>query len=163
MLEIERKYLVNEQELSKAVILEDVLSYDIQQAYLSTGDTEIRVRRAEKGPAGYECYMTIKSKGDLVREEIEFDIPYSRYRQIIDAKVYKGNIIDKRRYKIYLGFGLIAELDIFKGLLDGLMVVEVEFPPGEQAKHFVAPAWFGEEITYNAAYKNKNLIMRGEC
>ena len=41
------------------------------------------------------------------------------------------------------------------------MIVEVEFKSLEDANKFIIPAWFGEEVTNNDKYKNKNLIFRG--
>ena len=32
-----------------------------------------------------------------------------------------------------------------------------EFPNKEKANSFEVPSWFGEEITYDKSYKNKNL------
>lgn len=69
----------------------------------------------------------------------------------------QGKLIEKNRYDIPLYDGLIAELDIYHGDLEGLIIVETEFKTEEQADSFIVPDWFGEEITENKRYKNKNL------
>lgn len=52
---------------------------------------------------------------------------------------------------------LIAEIDVFHGRLDGLILIEVEFPDEETALHFIPPTWFGREVTFDKAYHNSNL------
>lgn len=158
-MEIEKKFLVDEDILLSQIILNNYNREDIKQAYISTDDTEVRIRKIENVYCEYKCFMTIKSKGDLVREEVEFEIPYSKYRDLIGCKMYKGNIIEKIRYKIPLENELVAELDVYGGQLFGLISVEVEFKNKEDANNFIPPRWFGEEVTKNKKYKNKNLAM----
>ena len=50
-----------------------------------------------------------------------------------------------------------AELDIFKGRLEGLVMVEVEFGSEAEAEAFVPPAWFGVEVTADPRYRNSYL------
>jgi len=54
-----------------------------------------------------------------------------------------------------LSNGLVAEIDTFEDR--ALLLVEVEFTRVEQAGEFVAPAWFGRDVTDDPAYKNRNL------
>lgn len=158
-MEIEKKFLLSEDALLSQINLNDYDRYDIEQAYISTEDNEVRIRKIENNYSEYKCYMTIKSKGDLTREEVEFEIPYAKYRDLIGRKMYKGSVINKFRYKIPLEKNLIAELDVYRKQLVGLIVVEVEFETEEEAKLFQKPNWFGEEITNNKKYKNKNLAI----
>jgi len=161
-MEIEKKFLVDESKLLDAIKLNDCERYEIEQAYVSIEDTEVRIRKIEYNYGNYQCFMTIKSSGDLVRNEVEFDIPYAKYRELIGYKMYKGNIIDKLRYHIQLENNLIAELDIYGKELFGLLVVEVEFKTEEDAKIFQKPNWFGEDVTNDKKYKNKNLALKKE-
>ena len=55
---------------------------------------------------------------------------------------------------------LTAELDIFSGDLEGLVILEVEFPSVGDAVAFEPPAWFGKEVTNDPAYHN-SVISRG--
>lgn len=48
-------------------------------------------------------------------------------------------------------------MDIYNDDLDGLVTVETEFSSEEQAEAFVKPSWFGDDITEDKRYKNKNL------
>ncbi len=69
----------------------------------------------------------------------------------------QSDIIVKTRLFIPLDRGLTAELDVYHGKLDGLVVAEVEFPTEEAANLFEKPAWFGAEVTYDDRFRNKNL------
>lgn len=160
-MEIERKFLVHEEELLTSIVLSNYKSYDIQQAYIATDDVEVRIRKIEDSYANYKCFMTIKSKGGLARNEVEFEIPYGHYINLTKCNMYKGNIIEKLRYKIPLENNIIAELDIYDKDLFGLLTVEVEFKTEEEANSFIAPAWFGREVTNDKKYKNKNLALKG--
>ena len=68
-----------------------------------------------------------------------------------------GKLIIKKRYLIPYGKYTI-ELDVFEGALAPLKFAEVEFASIEEAERFVAPDWFGEDVTFEAKYKNSNLI-----
>ena len=52
------------------------------------------------------------------------------------------------------------ELDVFEGELAPLILAEVEFPSEEEANSFVAPEWFGEDVTYSNKYHNSNLSKK---
>lgn len=158
-MEIEKKFLVNDDILMERINLNEQDRIEIDQAYISVEGTEVRVRKIEDA-CEYKCYMTLKSNGNLIRKEVEFEIPYIRYRDIIGNKLYTGHIIEKLRYKIPLENGLIAELDVYGGRHFGLVVVEVEFKNEEEANNFQKPDWFGEEVTENENYKNKNLSTK---
>lgn len=158
-MEIERKFLIEEDNLLNAVNLNKYERYELEQAYISTEDNEVRIRKIEYTYGDYKCFMTIKSKGSLSRQEVEFEIPYIKYRNLIGNKMYKGNIIEKLRYKIPLENGLVAELDVYGNKLFGLIVAEVEFKTIDDASNFIKPNWFGREITNDSKYKNKNLAL----
>ncbi len=68
----------------------------------------------------------------------------------------------KFRFKIQLNDMDVAEIDIFQNKFKNLTdhkTVEVEFKSDELAENFIIPDWFGEEITYDKRYKNKNLSL----
>ena len=52
---------------------------------------------------------------------------------------------------------LVAEVDIFEGKNQGLIIIEVEFEAETQALAFTPPSWFGQEVSSDKRYKNKNL------
>ena len=63
----------------------------------------------------------------------------------------------KTRYYLRLDGGLTAELDVFKGPLDGLAMVEVEFRDDASRKAFTPPDWFGRDVSQEAWSSNSNL------
>ena len=55
--------------------------------------------------------------------------------------------VEKRRTRIPLDGGLVAEVDDFAGRHEGLRIVEVEFPSERAALAFTPPAWFGADVS----------------
>jgi len=74
-----------------------------------------------------------------------------RFRAVPSSRVFK------RRYRISIASGLIAELDVYEGVRAGLRVVEVEFSSESQARAFMPPPWFGQEVTQDVRYTNAEL------
>ena len=149
-MEIERKYLVRE-------LPDNLDSYphtEIEQGYLSTSPT-LRIRRM-----GDSYILTVKerrhtSTSAIVNREEEFAMTVDSYERL-KAKC-DGSLVSKTRYRIPLSCGLTAELDIFHGVHEGLQLVEVEFPSVEAADAFVAPAWFGDDVSADPRYRNSYL------
>ena len=121
---------------------------DMEQTYLMI-QPEIRVRKENN-----KYVMTVKSNDILIREEYETVISKSMYESLKENAV--TNILYKTRY-----MKDIYEIDIYTYPED-LHIVEVEFNSLEEANSFIPPKWFGEEVTYNKEFFNKNLaiIMR---
>lgn len=142
-MEIERKFLVRE--------LPNLNMYRfhvIEQAYLCT-EPVVRIRKEDDN-----YYMTYKAKGFLEREEYNLPLTKESYYHLRSKA--DGNIITKRRYLIeYLTHTI--ELDIFEGVLKGLVIAEVEFDSTSSAKAFIPPEWFGEDVTYKEEYHNNYL------
>ncbi len=145
--EIERKFLVK----YLPAQIKFCPKVEIVQGYLQRGQNEIRVRSVD----GDKFYITQKSGYGLKRQETEEELTAEEFNSML--KYCFGRVITKSRTKIRLKNGLVAELDIYSGKLDGLQVVEVEFTSAMQAMNFVAPCWFGVDVTHNPAYKNANL------
>lgn len=144
-MEIERKYLVK----TIPDHLESFPSRLIEQGYLSTSPV-VRVRKD-----GEEFYLTYKSKGLMVREEYNLPLTEDSYKHLLEKS--DGNVLTKIRYRIPLKNGLTAELDIFQGAFQGLLLAEVEFPDEKTAKNFLPPSWFGKEVTFSGEYQNSRL------
>jgi CYTH domain-containing protein len=152
-MEIERKYEIKyiPGELS------DYKSKKIEQGYLCHNPT-IRIRKSNK-----DYYMTYKSKtgakekegGAIIRNEVELPLTKEAYLTL-KAKT-DGNMVYKTRYLIPLEGGLTAELDIFEGILTGLVFAEVEFPDVEASDVFLPPDWFGTELSSDKRYTNYHL------
>ena len=148
-MEIERKFLVK-------TLPENLENYEqkrISQGYLCT-EPVVRIRRSNE-----EYFLTYKGRGKMVREEHEFPLTAEAFAHMLPK--IDGILIDKIRYLIPLDEKHTAELDIFQGVLAPLRLVEVEFESVEDADSFVAPDWFGEDVTNSTEYHNSNLSKRG--
>lgn len=141
-VEIERKYLVNELPAN----LNSYPCLEITQAYLCTNPV-IRIRQENS-----TFYLTCKGQGMLAREECNLSMSGDAYRKLLEKA--EGTIIRKQRYVIPLENDLHAELDVFHGTWEGLVVAEVEFPDLHTANSFLPPSWLGMEVTFDARYHN---------
>lgn len=161
-MEIERKFLLDKDAIPDLTYFRKCI---IEQAYLSK-DPEIRIRKAKESEVE-TCFLTIKSEGDLARDEFEVKIDVDLYHRLSRCMV--SQLIIKDRYYSNLA-GIVSceekninnlklEIDIFKGRHFGLAVAEIEFDDELTAKSFIPPVWFGEEVTYNKTYRNKNLAF----
>ncbi len=143
--EIERKYLVKH-------LPENLETYphkNFEQAYISTKPT-IRIRKEED-----DYFLTTKGSGDI--KKLEFNLPISKKEYEGLFSKIENNIVKKTRYFIPLENNLTAELDIYHERLEGLYTVEVEFSSIEACDSFVAPSWFGEDVSLEKKYKNTSL------
>ncbi|SDB25409.1 CYTH domain-containing protein [Pseudobutyrivibrio sp. YE44] len=143
-MEIERKFLIKE--------LPDLSKYeyvDIEQGYLSTNPV-VRIRKKND-----KYILTYKGSGLMAREEIEASLTKEAYQHLLEK--IDGHAITKRRYLIPFEPYTI-ELDVFEGHKKGLIMAEVEFPSLEEANAFVAPDWFGDDVTEDRSYHNSNMI-----
>lgn len=147
-MEIERKFLVH----TLPDNLDTFPLRHIEQGYLNTAPV-IRIRRDNDQ---YE--LTYKSKGLLSREEYNLPLTEEAYRHLIPK--IDGRLITKKRYMIPINHTLTAELDVFEGDLAPLVLVEVEFPDEESAMSFIAPDWFGEDVTFSGKYHNSHLSQQ---
>lgn len=146
-MEIERKFL-----LEQSIDLSKFESKEIEQFYINF-NPEVRIRKISN-----DHFLTIKSDGDLEREEIELTIAKEEYKKL--KTLASTSSIKKTRYYISNG-DFIYELDVYHNGLEGLFTVEVEFSSKRESKKFIAPNWFGKEITDIKKYKNKNLAKYG--
>lgn len=158
-LEIEKKFKVKQ-------LPKNLMQYEkkvMEQGYLSVSPV-VRIRKSNKN-----YIFTYKSRFGLedtceeiakICQEIEAPLDkesYEHLREKID-----GNLIRKTRYLIPLQQeNLKAELDIFEGDLEGLIMVEVEFPSKEAAEKFQPPEWFGTEVSNDIRYTNSYLAIKG--
>ncbi len=146
-LEIERKFLVR----NLPPGFREAPATRIDQGYAEDG---LRFRR--KGDRYFE---TRKLSRGMVSEETEREIT----REEFDAAwpSTENRRLEKRRTNFPLDGGLVAEIDVFDGSLEGLLYVEVEFESVDEAKAFDPPDWFGREVTDDYRYKNSSLARLG--
>jgi CYTH domain-containing protein len=146
-MEIERKFLI--QKLPKG--LDVIKSFEIKQGYITNILDSVEVRIREQGMV---YYITIKQGSGMIRRENEVEITAGQFTLL--WKITSQKRIEKTRKLIKLN-STTAEIDIYKGQNRGLIVAEVEFKTVSQAKKFIAPEWFGKEVTSDAKFKNKFL------
>lgn len=151
-VEIERKWLVTQAPAQALAAPSEA----IEQGYLTIGSqgAETRVRRR-----GQRRFLTTKSGAGLVRGEHEIELTESQFAALWPAT--EGARLLKRRHRLDAPDGHLIELDVYAGELDGLIVAEVEFDDPSVATSFIAPAWFGPEVTDDPGYKNQRLAVEG--
>ena len=122
----------------------------IRQGYLSVAPVEIRLRAQD---AGHE--LTVKSLGGLRRVEVALALSPEQFHELWPLATA---FVEKMRHRAELD-GAVADLDVYGGKLEGLLVVEVEFDSEEQAGSFAPPDWFGDEITDDSRFRNAALAQ----
>lgn len=150
-MEIEMKFLVRD--LPKH--LEEYQKKEIEQGYLCTSPV-VRIRKSNE-----RYILTYKSRVEdmpvdaQVNQEVEVPLTQEGYLHLCEKT--DDHMIKKTRYVIPLPDGHIGELDIFHKRLSGLYFIEVEFASEEDAKKFVPPEWFGENVSKDKRYTNSFL------
>jgi adenylate cyclase len=149
-LEIERKFLPDQLPAD----LGDGLP--IEQGYLAIADdgVEVRVRRH-----GGQCTLTVKSGPAHVRVEEEFELDERRFEAL--WPLTSGRQISKVRHRVDVGADAPADLDVYEGAHEGLLVAEVEFASVEASDAFSPPDWLGREVTGDRRYANQWLALNG--
>jgi adenylate cyclase len=151
-MEVERKFLVWELPAD----LDSHPASAIHQGYLAIDPdgSEVRVRQR-----GERRYLTSKRGHGLVRDEAEIQLSEPQFDAL--WPLTEGHRIEKTRYAISAGEGLVIEVDVYGGGLKGLAVAEIEFHSSADADAFDAPAWFGPDVTSDDRYKNQRLATDG--
>lgn len=146
MPEIERKFLVT--------ALPDGLGGGeaIDQGYLAIAPDGVETRIRRRAGA---ATLTVKSGPAMIRVEEEIPLEAARFDAL--WPLTEGRRLEKVRHLIGLERGLTAELDVYGGVLAGLLTAEIEFPSEAAARAFSPPPWLGEEVTGDATYANQNL------
>jgi adenylate cyclase len=155
-LEIERKFLLNQLPtvLIEEANLKVVSEQYIEQTYLAMDESqEVRVRRIVDLISGEVTYThTFKLGNGLSREEIEYSISESIYGQLVKAFGFVP--LTKKRITAQWEAHTI-EIDTYDQI--ELSVLEVEFDSEAAANSFIAPAWFGKDISSERQYSNKKV------
>lgn len=146
--EIERKFL-----LDSLPELELGDSRQLRQGYICTGDTEVRLRSD-----GNVSTLTCKRGDGLVRLEREVTLTPEQFDAL--WPLTEGLRIRKTRHRIESD-GSTVEIDVYEPPLEPLITAEVEFETEADSREFRAPSYFGEEVTRDPRYKNKNLARNG--
>ena len=141
-MEIERKFLV------KDISNLDLSKYNhkfIVQNYLYVDKfTAIRKRKIVENNINKYMYTIKTSKIGISVNEIEKNISEDEYNNLSLNSDY--NTIEKERYIIPFGKYTI-ELDVFKGVYQGIIFAEIEFSSEDSAYEVKLPSWFGSELS----------------
>ena len=152
-VEIERKFLVDAADIPDD--LSQYPQYAILQGYIvADGSTAVRLRLK-----GSSCYITVKSGHGISRSEHEAEISRAAFDALWPAT--EGRRLEKIRYEIPGSAGLMFELDLYHGKLQGLSTVEAEFDSMHSAEQFTPPDWFGRDVTQDSRYGNYSLAVNG--
>jgi CYTH domain-containing protein len=150
-MEIERKFLFNG---NVEKMWENPVN-KIKQSYLSYSP-EVRIREKHNND-GRKYYLTVKSKGDKIREEYEIEISKDTYEDLYKNR-QPNSLISKFRFIVPLDNNLKAEVDFYENVYvdesNSLKIIEVEFDSEEDSNNFIIPDWFGKEVTNDHRYKN---------
>lgn len=151
-VEVERRWLVPEAPADALA----APAQRIDQGYLTIGSdgAETRVRHR-----GEQYVLTVKSGSGMVRSEHEVALSADQFEALWPAT--QGARVEKTRHALHADDGHLIELDVYDGALSGLTIAEVEFDDPWGAEAFVAPYWFGREVTAEPGYRNQSLALRG--
>lgn len=144
-LEIERKFLVNDESYKKLALRK----HHIIQGYLSRRkDATVRIRIIDDF-----ARITVKSVTvNATRHEWEYQIPLNDAKEMLE--ICEGNIIEKTRW-IILDNGMTWEIDEFHQPKSKLTLAEVELDNEDSA--ISLPSFIGKEVTGIPVYYNSNL------
>tara|TARA_B100001250_G_C19179028_1_gene520111 strand:+ start:15 stop:515 length:501 start_codon:yes stop_codon:yes gene_type:complete len=145
-IEIERRFLVKNEDWKSSVIL----SEDFSQAYLNSSLDEwaTRVRIIDNK----KSYITLKSSlNGLVNYEFEYSIPIEDAIELIKLSKYK---ITKTRYQLEIN-NKNWVVDIFDGSNFSLKIAEIEL--NSVTEEIQVPSWCGQEITGIKSLSNTSL------
>lgn len=148
--EIERKFLVS------GAQWRDLVEADIRirQFYLAAAPgRSVRVRISD----GASAKLTLKfgSRG-RERDEFEYPIPLAEAEEMLAFAI--GHVIEKTRHHVRHR-GYLYEVDVFGGVLSGLVVAELETPEGVPDE--MLPDWLGREVTGEQRFYNASLALEG--
>ncbi|ARC38332.1 CYTH domain-containing protein [Paracoccus yeei] len=146
-IEIERKFLLANEGWRDAVVRSTRLRDGILAFY---DGRKVRIRL-------YDDKATLTIKGPrkgLARHEFEYEIPLPDGLVLLEQHC-KGEVVEKTRHHIpALGHEWVV--DEYHGLLDGVILAEVELP--SEGARLDLPAWVGKEVTGVDKYRKITMV-----
>jgi CYTH domain-containing protein len=146
-VEIERKFLLKNDDWRRVV----ARSERLWDGLIAAGDgRKVRVRIYEG-----RATLTVKSKREGGhRFEFEYEIPKSDAEEMLRFQCGRY-VLEKMRH--YVSFaGHEWHIDVYEGLLEGVILAEVELDSvGQQ---FTLPDWAGEDVTDRPEYRKVNML-----
>lgn len=116
----------------------------IEQGYLIDSIDPVRIRK--KGNDYSFTRKTMVSPDDFsFRDYVSIPVDKAEFEKVWKLVIKK---LTKTRYYYDLGLGSPSmRIDVFEGDLKGLILIEMIFNNDGELRSFVAPDWFGPEIT----------------
>ncbi len=145
-IEIERRFLVENEDWKSLVINREKLS----QGYLNSNIDEwtVRVRIIDKE----KSFITLKSSLDgFTNHEFEYPLPIKDAIQLLDLS---ENKLIKTRYSLNIN-GKSWVVDSFEDFNDSLTIAEIELE--SELEEIDVPSWCGQEITGIKSLSNASL------
>ncbi|MCM1215432.1 MAG: hypothetical protein NC548_13045 [Lachnospiraceae bacterium] len=155
--EIERKFLINDfpEETSNLKLVTNAM---VTQSYLSI-NPEVRIRRVSEKGKPIAHFLTIKSNGDMIRDEINLKISRDQYESLQDMIGYPA--IEKQFMVFENKDGLKIECSkIDPDSPNSFSYAEVEFENEKNANEFKPLEFFVNEVTSDPSFKMKNYWVR---
>jgi CYTH domain-containing protein len=167
-IEIERKFIV---ELPKSwedlsILLEDIIQVQrITQIYLKKENDKpsVRIRKTIQGFSNKtETIYHINQKEKIeegINKEKEEKISEEQYNSLLKEADPNRNPVKKTRF-VFSFEDQIFELDIFKGKLKGLAILELELNDKDQEISLPPFLKILKEVTKDKDYNNYNLAAK---
>jgi CYTH domain-containing protein len=148
-LEIERKYLVAHDGWKRAVV---------RTAHIRDGLVAVMNGRKARVRI-MDVQATIALKGthegkEIGRAEYEYAIPLADAEEILRT-MCDDRVLEKTRHYVPHA-GLTLEVDIYTGLLHGIVIAEVELDRADRA--VTLPDWVGAEVTGDIAFTKHHMF-----
>lgn len=145
--EIERKFLIADEswrnDVARTVHLRDGLLAVVN-------GRKVRIRFYDD-----RATLTVKGRRNgISRDEFEYDIPSDDGLAML-AEHCHGDVLEKTRHFIP-HHGLEWTVDVYHGLLCGIVIAEIELPSEDCA--FPRPRWVGREVTGLSEYRQVNMV-----
>jgi CYTH domain-containing protein len=135
-LEIERKFLVANEDWREAVIGTDKLVDGLIGEF---NGSKVRVRMGQ-----HKASLAVKGpRSGATRTEFEYDIPKADAMAIL-ATVSGDQLFEKTRHAVEHD-GFIWHIDVYEGRLAGIIIAEIELE--YESQYFEKPDWVGLEVT----------------
>lgn len=147
-LEIERKFLVAHDGW-KSAVTRSVKITDGLVSMFNGRKTRVRIIDSH-------ATLTVKSehKGP-VRSEFEYAIPGADAEEMLRTMCDDRVLAKTRNYVSH--DGLTWEIDVYEGLLEGVVIAEVELD--REDRRLELPDWVGREVTGDANYTKLKMLQ----
>jgi CYTH domain-containing protein len=146
--EIERKFLVAGEGWREAAVRCERL---VDGLLATSKGRKVRVRLYED-----RATLTIKTgKKGRLRLEFEYDIPRVDAEHLMARECGASVVAKTRHFVPHEGF--TWEVDVYEGVLQGVVLAEVELASVDQDPP--RPAWVGREVTEDPAFRKQRLFV----